>query len=211
MADKPDDIDVDAVAKRLAGEFGGIWMHWKGGPAGIPGADLWAQYRDDGDGRRVMVGMLLLADGITSARLRSIPVGALEMEAGVQKLDSEERLRAELAKLPPLIRGDQKPDEFYKLVADHFQLWAKHTTTPVAEMARDLLENPTTVHGWVNRARKRGFLPEAERGKRARVQGSVEVAEVKRIVVKPSTEDELLEDPHPAGEGVRGLSEDSRG
>jgi hypothetical protein len=66
------------------------------------------------------------------------------------------------------MRRDQSPEEFYKLVADHFRLWARHSTTPVAEMARDLMEKPATVHGWVNRARSRGFLPEAERGKRAR-------------------------------------------
>lgn len=107
--------------------------------------------------------MLLLADGITSARLRAIPVGALE-QAVVGSVDSFE----DLAALPPLERGDRPADEFYRLVAAYFTAWARRSPNPVAEMARASGEKSATVHSWVSRARQRGLLPEAERGKRAR-------------------------------------------
>jgi hypothetical protein len=168
VTNQPPDIDAESVAAQLADQFGGTWKHWVGGNAGIPGANLWAQYRPDGDGRSIMVGMLLLADGLTSARLRAIPVGALEMGAAAEATGGEEQLRADLSKLPALTRGELSSEEFYKLVAEHFRVWVQHSTTPVAEMARESGEKPATVHAWVNRARGRGLLPEAERGKRAR-------------------------------------------
>jgi hypothetical protein len=160
--------DSARVASWLTEEFGGTWRHWRGGDAGIPGADMWAQYRDDTDGKKVLVGMLLLADGITSARLRSIPVGVLESAASEIDTGGTEQLRSDLAKLAPLTRGDLVGDDFYRLVAEHFRLWARHSSTPAAEMARESGEKSATVHAWINRARSRGLLPEVERGKRAR-------------------------------------------
>lgn len=171
VADQPAAIDAEKIAAWLTDEFGGTWRHWKGGPAGIPDADLWAQFRDDPDGKTVLVGMLLLADGITSARLRSVPVGVLEDAAAQQQFGGEAQLRADLAKLPPLERGDLSTDDFYRLVAEHFKVWARHGRQPVAAMVRQSGEKSPTVHGWVNRARARGFLPEVERGKKARPGG----------------------------------------
>lgn len=172
MADQTDKTDTDPVGTWLVEQFGGTWKHWKGGPAGIPGADLWAQYRTDADGKKVMVGMLLLSDGITSARLRAIPVGVLEASAATEEAGGPKHLEAELAELPPLARrrvpSGFPPEEFYRLVAAHYRVWAKYSSTPVAEMVRASGENPATVHAWVNRARRRGLLPAAERGKRAR-------------------------------------------
>lgn len=168
MADQPSAIDVEKIAAWLTGEFGGTWRHWKGGNAGIPDANLWAQFRDDSDGKKILVGMLLLADGITSARLRSVPVGILEDAAAQQDSGGEEQLRADLAKLAPLERGDLSTDDFYRLVAEHFKVWARYGRQPVAAMVRESGEKSPTVHGWVNRARARGFLPEVERGKRIR-------------------------------------------
>lgn len=158
------EVDHEQVAAWLADQFGDTWRHWEGGPAGIPGADLWAQYRDDTDGKKVMVGMLLLADGITSARLRAIPVG--ELERGDR--EAEKILRAELAKLPPLKRDGQPAEDFYRLVADHFKVRARYSPNPARDMARDAGEKLVTVHSWINRARTRGFLPQVARGKRAR-------------------------------------------
>lgn len=159
---------ADAVAGWLTDEFGGQWTRFSGGEVYIPGASLWAQFRVDGDGKTVMVGMLLLADGITSARLRTIPVGELEETAAARSAGGESRLRAELAQLAPLARGDLSTAEFYALVAEHFKVWARHSRQPVAEMVRASGVSSGTVHAWVNRARARGLLPVAERGKRVR-------------------------------------------
>ncbi len=168
VTDQPPPIDAEEIIEWLAEHFGGIWAHWTGGKAGIPGANLWAQYRRDGDGKNVMVGMLLLDDGLTSARLRAIPVGVLEDAMSLPEDGGEELLRAELAKLPPLERGELSPDDFYRLVAEHYKVWARFGRQPVAAMVRETGEKSPTVHGWVNRARARGFLPPVERGKRAR-------------------------------------------
>jgi hypothetical protein len=168
VTSKPADIDAQKIAAWLSGQFGGTWNHFEGGPGGVPDANLWAQFRPDDDGKLVMVGMLLLADGITAARLRSVPVGVLEDAAAQIEGGGEAQLRAELAKLPPLERGDLDADDFYRLVAEHYKVWARHGRQPVAAMVRETGEKSPTVHAWVNRARARGFLPPVERGKRVR-------------------------------------------
>lgn len=156
------------VAGWLAGQFGGQWRRFDGGDVYIPGAVLWAQFREDADGKTVLVGMLLLADGITSARLRAIPIGELEAAAAAVDAGGEAGLRSQLEALDPLARGSLGADDFYALVAEHFKVWARHERQPVARMARAAGVNPATMHAWVSRARARGLLPVAARGKRVR-------------------------------------------
>ena len=76
-------------------------------------------------------------------------------------------MRGELAKLPPLRRGDLSAVEFSALVASHYKIWARYVAKPAAAMANEWDVNGNTVHGWIGDARLRGLLPEAERGKRA--------------------------------------------
>ena len=153
------------ISDWLAGRFGGAWMPWHGGPADTR---LWAQFQADADGRTVLVGMLLLSGGITCDVLRRVPVGALESAAREADFGGEQQLETELAKLPALQRGDLPPIEFSRLVAQHYRLWARHTSRPAAAMMRASGRKSGTVHGWIHEARQRGLLPEAERGKRAR-------------------------------------------
>lgn len=166
MPDKP--LSDKGVSDWLKRQFGGSWMLLEGGAGGIPGARLWSQFQPDPDGRLTLVGMLLIADGITADRLRKIPVGVLEDAASQAGYGGEEQLRATLAKLPPLKRGDLSAAEFSGLVAEHYKAWVRHTSRPAAAMARESGEKGPTVHGWIREARLRGLLPEAERGKRAR-------------------------------------------
>lgn len=161
-------IDDAEISQWLTDNIGGDWMRFKGGPAGIPGADLWAQFKPDPDGRMVFVGMLLLTDGLTGNLLRRVPIGPLEDAARQAGIGSPTAMKVELDRLPPLRRGDLDAGEFLALVAEHYKVWARYEARPVAGMASRWGVPSGTVHSWVHDARKAGLLPEAERGKRAR-------------------------------------------
>lgn len=157
-------IDADALAQLLREQGEGEWMRWDGGPAGIPNGTLWARFKPDADGRKVMVGLVLLTDGITSAGLRSIPVGELEKAYANHTAEAAD----DPAELPPLHRGNLSYDDFLRLLARHYLAHAQRTTRPAAAIVKETGEKSATVHGWIHDARQRGILPEARRGKRAR-------------------------------------------
>ena len=101
-------------------------------------------------------------DAITTDRLKSVPVRALENSWNLTKnVDAREEIRD----LPKLERDGRTPEEFGQLVAEHYKAWAAIVPHPVAAMAADAGVKAPTVHGWVREARLRGFLPPAQRGK----------------------------------------------
>ncbi len=59
--------------------------------------------------------------------------------------------------------GHRKPDSFYEQVADRFGYLSTVSERPAAELAAANDVPPTTVHGWVREARRRGLLPSGER------------------------------------------------
>lgn len=153
-------------AKQLTEAFGGEWTRWESGPAGIPGGAMWARLAANADGRMVLTGLVLVGDGLTAESLRRVPVSVIERTTAEQAAGTEEEMRAELAELPALERGDRTPADFAELVASHYKVWARFTSNPVAGMSAGWGIKSGTVHAWVHDARKRGLLPEAERGKR---------------------------------------------
>lgn len=161
-------IDDAEIIPWLVGTFGGDWMRFKGGPAGIPDADLWAQFMPDDDGRPTFVGMLLLSDKLSGHMLRKVSIGALEVAVRSLHDESAAGLDAELARLAPLERGSLSTGEFLALVAEHYKVWARYESRPAAGMAKRSGVASGTMHSWIHDARKAGLLPEAERGKRAR-------------------------------------------
>lgn len=79
--------------------------------------------------------------------------------------------------LPPLqrVRG-MSADDFFRLVAVHYRVWAAvrahpsaaaEVAGPSAMMAARAGEKPATVQYWIWQAQQRGFLPPVLRGKAA--------------------------------------------
>lgn len=125
----------------------------------IPGfAGIEVQLAPDANGRKVITGLKVEASAITAELLRRIPVGRIEQAANHRAaVDTD---------LPPLRREDAtSPEDFSKLVAAHFKVWAQTHSNPVSHMARVAGVKPPTVHTWVREARLRGLLPPAKRRK----------------------------------------------
>jgi hypothetical protein len=156
--------EVRAYEEQLTQEHGGIWTGYHEGVA-VPGAALWTQVqRDESSGRLVLTGLLLLTTGaLTADQLRKIRVDAIENSANLTHGGDP---RAELAKLPPLKRtAGMAPEEFSRLVAEHYRLWARAVPHPVSAMAAEYGVPVPTVHTWIREARLRGLLPPAQRRK----------------------------------------------
>jgi hypothetical protein len=168
VSDQQPDIDGPEITAWLAEKLGGDWMQFKGGPAGIPDADLWAQFKPDDDGRPTFVGMLLLSDKLSGHMLRKVSIGELERAVRSRHAESAAGMDAALAQLAPLERGSLSAGEFLALVAEHYKVWARYEARPAAGMAKRAGVASGTVHSWIHDARKAGLLPEAERGKRAK-------------------------------------------
>lgn len=155
---------VNAMAKRLDEEVGPRWIGWHlGDVKAVPGAALFARFTESETGRQVLSGVMLLGAAITADMLRKVPVSALENSTNLTRTDKQ--LKTELAKLPPLARGNLAPEEFSKLVAEHYKVWARAVPHPAAAMAAQAEVKPPTMHTWIREARLRGFLPPAKRGK----------------------------------------------
>jgi hypothetical protein len=63
--------------------------------------------------------------------------------------------------------GRNRPDDFYRQVADLFTYLATISSRPATDLAEANGVPTTTVHGWVKEARRRGILPAGERTRRA--------------------------------------------
>ena len=85
--------------------------------------------------------------------------------------EAEKRLararRKRSAKLPAdLLSKPRRPDRFYQLVGEAYEQLAAETNRPAAELAEANGVPLTTAHRWVKEARRRGFLPPGQKGRR---------------------------------------------
>ncbi|WP_147944555.1 hypothetical protein [Microbispora sp. CSR-4] len=150
------------VEQELAKLFpGGRWYAYLDGSA-VAGVDLAARFSEGSSGRLVMSGLVILGDQIGADQLRAVPVTALENSANLTRKD----VREELERLPPLKRTPgMEPEEFSRLVAEHYKVWARRVPHPAAAMAEEHGVKLATLHTWIREARLRGLLPPAKRGK----------------------------------------------
>jgi hypothetical protein len=127
----------------------------------MAGATAHAAFRRTSAGRLVLSGLLIGGEAITADMLRQVSV------AGLEKLANSETLEVlrEIEALPPLKRTSGAPEDFSRLVAQHYTLWAKVVPNPAANMADRAGSKVSTVHSWIREARLRGLLPPAKRGK----------------------------------------------
>ncbi|GGR78477.1 hypothetical protein GCM10010169_23320 [Micromonospora fulviviridis] len=159
------DARAAEVEEWLNERMGPRWMGWYPQHSKVPGAAMFAQTKQSESGRWVLTGLLLLGEAITAEQLRKVPVSALENSTNLSAGDAFDQMRAELDKLPPLRRDDMAPEDFSRLVAEHFKVWARYVPHPAAAMAAEWKVKPPTVHTWIREARLRGHLPPARRGK----------------------------------------------
>jgi hypothetical protein len=135
-----------------------------------------------GPGRWVVDVVHFAGFRVTARDLRDLPLG--QIEAWVNQLAQQglhDAIDAELSepmgfavsgdavmvdKLPPTPATGAKGDEFYRRVAEIYSKAALVSTRPAAELAEAWGVPVTTVHGWVKRARLRGYLPPGESGRR---------------------------------------------
>jgi transposase len=59
-----------------------------------------------------------------------------------------------------------KPDRFYKEAAELYAELATQSRRPAADLAERSGVSVASVHRWIAEARRRGYLPPAERGRR---------------------------------------------
>jgi hypothetical protein len=158
---------VNDLARDLAEKIGGDWRgHHTGTIKALPDLAVLVRVGENAAGRRVLTGLVLLGDAITADQLRKVPVSAIENSANLSVDDAYDKMRTELAKLPPLERSaDTDPEEFSRLVAEHFKVWARYVPHPAAAMAAEWKVKAPTVHTWIREARLRGLLPAARRRK----------------------------------------------
>lgn len=158
----PEGYSPQELEQKLRDWFGGdLWRTWGRGVT-VPNAELYAGYTRTEAGRLVLSGLVLLGDALTADTIHKVPVTALENSVNISAGD----VREEIDKLPPLQRtSDMSPEDFSRLVAQHYLTWAKGVPHPAAAMAADAGAKVATVHTWVREARLRGFLPPAKRRK----------------------------------------------
>lgn len=139
---------------------------WLGPFTEDPHVDMYGRLTRAPSGRWQLSGVLLLGDAITSGQLRKVPVGLLENSWNLSSRAAMQRREAIEEDLPPLRRtAKMRPEDFSRVVAEHYRAWAELVPHPVAAMARDSGVNRATVHSWVREARLRGFLPPGREGK----------------------------------------------
>jgi hypothetical protein len=159
---------AQVIEEWLEERFGGNWS-WSGGSditaaATIPDSGTFAQFKRNESGRWVLTGLLLLEDALTADRLRRVPV--VELENRWSEHHDRGAVEAELEALPALRRtDDMSPEDFSRLVADHYRIWARFSPHPASAIADEWAVKVPTVHTWIREARLRGFLPPAQRGK----------------------------------------------
>ncbi|MFI7148411.1 hypothetical protein ACIBO2_26160 [Nonomuraea sp. NPDC050022] len=162
---KGDAYGSQELEKKLKEDFGGdMWRVFHQGTI-FPSVGVGAGYTRDENGRLVLSAVILVGDAVTTDIVRRVPVVELENSVNIGPTG----VREEVDKLPPLRRSpEMSPEEFSRLVAQHYLTWARGVPHPVAAMAADAGAKLPTVHTWVREARLRGFLPPAKRGKASR-------------------------------------------
>ncbi|MFI6788620.1 hypothetical protein ACIBG4_14950 [Nonomuraea sp. NPDC050383] len=156
------DYHLRDLEQKLRQDFGGdLWRIW-GLNVTVPGAGIAAGYTRNEAGRYVLSAVMLVGDAITAEVLRKVPVAELENSINI----SATEVREEIDQLPPLKRAPgMDPEDFSRLVAEHYRTWSKAVPHPAGAMAADAGVSVGTVHNWLREARIRKFLPPAKRGK----------------------------------------------
>ena len=149
-------------------------------------------YADNGHGDRVNVRFRVNDRGrlepvelrleterpIDSTMLRQLPLAMMELAANsgqVQRVEAASephppagpllaphRRGSALLKVPP----GAKPDWFYERLAVAYSNLALRSNRPAVLLAERNGVPVTTVHRWVKEARRRGFLPPGQKGRR---------------------------------------------
>lgn len=159
----PGNPDVPTVEAWLNERFGPRWLGWYAEDSGVRDTALFAQMKQNEAGRWMLTGLLLLGESLTADKLRTVPVTALENSSN---LSATQEFRAAVDALPPLKRtAEMSPEDFSRLVAEHYNTWARFVPHPAAAIAAEWDAKVPTVHTWIREARLRGFLPPAQRGK----------------------------------------------
>ena len=154
---------------------------------------VYVRVQESEHGRLVITELHLTRERVDSAALRELPLGRIEALAnsspiaediraklhapprpGVEPLSPESRSRWESRKiisptphLPHLaVPKGTKPDSFYKEAAELYAELARYSRRPAADLAERSGVSVASVHRWIAEARRRGYLPPAERGRR---------------------------------------------
>jgi hypothetical protein len=155
----------DEIQDLLKKHFGGFWIGGGPGP-NLPEHALFAQFKQAPSGRRVLTGLLLMGDAVTADVLRKIPVALVENSGNLSHTEARKQLTRARRGLQPLKRQPgQTPEEFSRLVAEHYKLWASLVPHPALSIAEEHSVPIPTVHTWIREARLRGFLPPGNRKK----------------------------------------------
>jgi hypothetical protein len=145
--------------------------------------------RENGHGRLVICELYLAREQrVDSAALRALPLGRIEAQvnafAGEIRPHLKDVPRPGVELQPPQpqprwqshevinvvpaldVPAGRKPDGFYRRVAKVYAELALLSRRPAADMAEASGVSAASVHRWVAEARRRGYLPRAEPGKR---------------------------------------------
>jgi hypothetical protein len=154
---------------------------------------VYVRVKENEHGRLVITELYLARERVDSAALRALPLGRIEalanslpiaeeiraklkepLRPGVEPLSPEPRQRWEpreiISPTPHLLHlavpKGTKPDSFYKEAAELYAELAIRSRRPAADLAERSGVSVASVHRWIAEARRRGYLPPAERGRR---------------------------------------------
>jgi hypothetical protein len=170
MADEKRDPASWAIAHTAGG-----WLYAENGH----GDRVNVRFRMNDRGRMEPIELRLETERpIDSTLLRQLPLTRLEADANYRPGEVSEptpdphppagpllmphRRGSTLLKIPP----GAKPDWFYERLAAVYRSLAQRSNRPAVLLAERNGVPVTTVHRWVKEARRRGFLPPGQKGRR---------------------------------------------
>jgi hypothetical protein len=154
---------------------------------------VYTRLQKNDQGRLVITELYLARGRVDAATLRGLPLGRIEVLAnsqpfseeirskmnqplrpGVEPMGGERRpawkSREIISPTPHLVHlvvpKGTKPDRFYKEAAELYAELARGSRRPAADLAERSGVPVASVHRWIAEARRRGYLPPAERGRR---------------------------------------------
>jgi hypothetical protein len=170
MADEKRDPDSWGIAHTV-----GDWLYADNGH----GDRVNVRFRRNDRGRMEPVELRLETERpIDSTLLRQLPITELEAHANYRPLEVENPTPDPHPPAGPLLiphaRGSillnvppgAKPDRFYQRLAALYSSLALRSNRPAVLLAERNGVPVTTVHRWVKEARRRGFLPPGQKGRR---------------------------------------------
>jgi hypothetical protein len=173
--------------------FDGGWVRYYDGQHPEP---VWVRVEETPGGRLVIRELYMNADNdlgterLDSDQLRRLSLARIEARVNRSKelvlktIDKEPGPKEPRgpAERFPMVRGTTtgrvhgeglgpphprpKPDSFYQQVAQDYLDAASVSPRPAVNLAKGAGVPVSTVHGWVKEARRRGFLPPGQKGRR---------------------------------------------